>query len=207
MSIDAARDPQEPASATADTSATSATADTSATSATAHAPATPAADTADPPAADTAGAPADAPADAAPGAPTEALAEPAPRAGLPARTTPPPEIDRASVDLARRIVELAEDKKAADIVLLEIAPLTTVADYLVLCSGGSERQLDGIADGIVEGLKAEGIRILAREGEAVSHWVLLDVGSVVVHVFAPPEREYYALERLWAEAKTVLRVQ
>jgi ribosome-associated protein len=131
----------------------------------------------------------------------------APRAGLPARTTPPPEIDRASLDLARRIVELAEDKKAADIVLLEIAPLTTVADYLVLCSGGSERQLDAIGDGITEGLKAEGIRILAREGEAISHWVLLDVGAVVVHVFAPPEREYYSLERLWADAKTVLRVQ
>jgi ribosome-associated protein len=146
-------------------------------------------------------------------APAEAIAEaahvpaPAPRAGLPARTTPPPEIDTAPLDLARRIVELAEDKKAADIVLLEIAPFTTVADYLVLCSGGSERQLGAIADGIVEGLKAEGIRILSREGAPDSHWVLLDAGAVVVHVFAPPERDFYALERLWAEARTVLRVQ
>jgi len=139
--------------------------------------------------------------------PDPAAAPPAPRAGLPARTTPPPASDRAPLDLARRIVELAEDKKAADIVLLEIAPLTTVADYLVLCSGGSERQLDAIADGIVEGLKAEGTRIIAREGVAASHWVLLDAGAVVVHVFAPPEREFYALERLWAEARTVLRVQ
>ena len=132
---------------------------------------------------------------------------PARRPGLPVRTTPPPEIDKAPLDLARRIVELAEDKKAADIVLLEIAPLTTVADYLVLCSGGSERQLGAIADGIVEGLKAEGIRILSREGAPDSHWILLDAGAVVVHVFAPPERDFYALERLWAEAKTVLRVQ
>jgi ribosome-associated protein len=131
----------------------------------------------------------------------------APRAGLPARTTPPPETDQVPLDLARRIVELAEDKKAADIVLLEIAPLTTVADYLVICSGGSERQLDAIADGITEGLKAEGFRILAREGAPDSHWILLDAGAVVVHVFAPPERDFYALERLWAEAKTVLRVQ
>jgi ribosome-associated protein len=147
------------------------------------------------------------PADPAPGTPAQAPARAAPRAGLPARTTPPPEMDLAPLDLARRIVELAEDKKAADIVLLEVAPFTTVADYLVICSGGSERQLDAIADGIVEGLKAEGIRILAREGEPVSHWVLLDAGAVVVHVFAPPERDYYALERLWAEAKTILRVQ
>ena len=139
--------------------------------------------------------------------PTSAVAGAPPRAGLPARTTPPPATDRAALDLARRVVELAEDKKAADIVLLDVAPFTTVADYLVLCSGGSERQLDAIADGIVEGIKAEGTRILAREGEAVSHWILLDVGSVIVHVFAPPEREFYALERLWAEAKTVLRVQ
>lgn len=139
-------------------------------------------------------------------APADAPA-PAPRAGLPARTTPPPQIDKAPLDLARRIVELAEDKKAADIVLLEIAPLTTVADYLVICSGGSERQLGAIADGITEGLKAEGIRILSREGESDSHWVLLDAGAVVVHVFAPPERDFYALERLWAEARTILRVQ
>lgn len=131
----------------------------------------------------------------------------APRAGLPARTTPPPAIDVAPLDLARRVVELAEDKKAAEIVLLEIAPLTTVADYLVVCSGGSERQLGAIADGIVEGLKAGGIRILAREGAPDSHWILLDAGAVIVHVFAPPERDFYALERLWAEAKTVLRVQ
>lgn len=136
-----------------------------------------------------------------------ASASGAPRAGLPARTSPPPATDRDPLDLARRIVELAEDKKAADIVLLEIGPFTTVADYLVICSGGSERQLDGIADGIVEGLKAEGVRVLAREGEAASHWVLLDVGAAIVHVFAPPERDFYALERLWAEAKTILRVQ
>ncbi len=157
--------------------------------------------------------PARIPAGAPPSDPPEPSAAPAgrpataPRAGLPARTTPPPDVDRAPLDLARRIVELAEDKKAADIVLLEIAPLTTVADYLVLCSGGSERQLGAIADGITEGLKAEGIRILSREGAPDSHWILLDAGAVVVHVFAPPERDFYALERLWAEARTILRLQ
>ena len=148
-------------------------------------------------------APADTPAEA----PAPAPSVPAPRAGLPARTTPPPEIDKTPLDLARRVVELAEDKKAAEIVLLEIAPLTTVADYLVVCSGGSERQLGAIADRIVEGLKVDGIRILSREGAPDSHWILLDAGAVIVHVFAPPERDFYALERLWAEAKTVLRVQ
>ncbi len=138
---------------------------------------------------------------------SEEQAAPAPRPGLPARTSPPPATDHQPLEVARRIVELAEDKKAADIVLLEIAPLTTVADYLVICSGGSERQLGAIADGVVEGLKLDGVRILGREGESDSHWVLLDAGSVIVHVFAPPERDYYSLEKLWSDARTILRVQ
>jgi ribosome-associated protein len=133
---------------------------------------------------------------------------PVPRAdGLPSRATPPPDTDRASLELARRVVELAEDKKAADIVLLDLSALTTLADYFVICSGGSERQLDAIADGIVEGLREEKIRPIGREGVAASHWVLLDYGSVIVHVFTPPERDFYQLERHWAEAKTILRVQ
>ena len=129
------------------------------------------------------------------------------RAGLPARTSPPPASDSPPLDVARLVVELAEDKKAADIVLLEIAPFTTVADYLVICSGGSERQLDAIADAVTAGLKHAGLPIVGREGEPASHWVLIDAGAVIVHVFAPPEREYYALEKLWADAKTVIQVQ
>jgi ribosome-associated protein len=130
-----------------------------------------------------------------------------PRAdGLPSREAVAPS-ERPPLDVARRIVELAEDKKAADIVLLDLTGLTTLADAFVICSGGSERQLDAIADGIVEGMRAEKIRPIGREGTAASHWVLLDFGSVVVHVFTPPEREYYSLEKHWSEARTVLRVQ
>jgi ribosome-associated protein len=108
---------------------------------------------------------------------------------------------------ARRAVELAADKKASDIALLEVAALTTVADYFVICSGGSERQLDAIADGILEALRSEGVRPIGREGEPASHWVLLDFGSVVVHVFTPPERDFYGLEKHWSQARTILRVQ
>jgi ribosome-associated protein len=134
---------------------------------------------------------------------------PAPRPdGLPPRPEPAAAIGaEAPIELARRVVALAEDKKAADIVLLELGELTTLADYFVICSGGSERQIGAIADAILEGLRAEGTRPIGREGAAASHWVLLDFGSVIVHVFTPPEREYYQLERHWAEAKTVLRVQ
>ncbi|HSL97277.1 MAG TPA: ribosome silencing factor [Candidatus Deferrimicrobiaceae bacterium] len=115
--------------------------------------------------------------------------------------------ERSSLDLARRIVALAEDKKAADIVLLDLTALTTLADYFVVASGGSERQLDAIADGIVSGMRDERVHAYGREGTAASHWILVDFGTVIVHVFTPPERDYYQLERHWAEAKTILRLQ
>ena len=118
-----------------------------------------------------------------------------------------PATERPPLDIARRIVELAEDKKAADIILLDLTGLTTLADAFVICSGGSERQLDAIADGIIGGMRAEKIRPIGREGTASSHWVLVDFGAVVVHIFTPPERDYYSLEKHWAEARTVLRVQ
>ena len=127
--------------------------------------------------------------------------------GLPKRKAAKPAAERPPLELARRIVELAEDKKAADIVLLELGELTTVADYFVICSGGSERQLDAIADGIVSALRDEKTKPFGREGTPISHWVLLDYGSVVVHILTPPERDYYGLEKHWSEARTILQVQ
>ena len=129
--------------------------------------------------------------------------------GLPHRAAvaAPARDERAPLEVARRIVEVAEDKKAADIVLLDLAGLTTIADYFVICSGGSERQLAAIADGILEALRAEKVRPIGREGQPASHWVLVDFGSVVVHIFTPPERDFYQLEKHWSEARTILRVQ
>jgi len=126
--------------------------------------------------------------------------------GLPHRGEAANANERPPLELARRIVELAEDKKAADIVLLDLAGLTTIADYFIICSGGSERQLGAIADGILEALRAEKVRPIGREGQPASHWVLVDFGSVVVHIFTPPERDFYQLEKHWSEARTILRV-
>jgi ribosome-associated protein len=103
-------------------------------------------------------------------------------------------------------VDLAADKKASDIVLLELRGLTTLTDYFVIASGGSERQIQAIADGIAEGLRDEGQRPIGREGGASAHWLLLDYGSVIVHVMAQPERDFYGLEKLWSEAPLILRV-
>jgi ribosome-associated protein len=132
------------------------------------------------------------------------------RPGLPRRDAIPREAttdaDRQALGLAHRIVDLAADKKASDIVVLAVGQLTTLADYFVICSGGSERQLAAIADGIVAGLKEDGATPIGREGGPTAHWLLLDFGPVIVHVMARPERDYYQLERLWSDAPLLLRV-
>jgi ribosome-associated protein len=132
-----------------------------------------------------------------------------PRRSANAETSPASDYqpDPEALALARRIVDLAEDKKASDIVLLEIGRLTSMADYFVICSGSSERQLGAIADGISESLRDEGVKPIGREGSATAHWLLIDFGAVIVHVMAQPEREFYQLERLWAEAPLLLRLQ
>lgn len=121
------------------------------------------------------------------------------------------EIDRVDIptdasELAHRIVEIASDKKGNDIVLLRTAELTTMADFFVIVSGRSDRQVQALAGAIVDELRDDGIRPLGVEGKQSSRWVLLDFGSVIVHVFAPDEREFYGLERLWGKAAQVVRV-
>lgn len=103
-------------------------------------------------------------------------------------------------------MDLASDKKAADIVMLRTSDVTTMADYFVICSGRSDRQLQALATGIVDELRDDGIRPLGIEGRGAARWVLLDYGSVIVHLFGPEEREFYGLERLWSNAQQVVRL-
>jgi ribosome-associated protein len=108
--------------------------------------------------------------------------------------------------LAHRIVDIASDKKGSDIVLLRTAELTTMADYFVIASGRSDRQVQALGQAIVDELRDDGIRPLGVEGQSSARWVLIDYGSVIVHLFAPEEREYYGLERLWSQAAQVVRI-
>jgi ribosome-associated protein len=110
-------------------------------------------------------------------------------------------------DLARAIVDIAEDKKASNIILLDISGVSTIADYFVICSGSSERQVKAIAREIEEELDKQDIRLYHREGLEQGRWVLLDYGDVIVHIFTTAERDYYRLEKLWNEAHTVLVIQ
>ena len=109
--------------------------------------------------------------------------------------------------LARAAADIASDKKASDVLVLDIREVTTIADYFVICSGSNPRQLQAIADALEENLEKQGARMLHREGVADTGWTLLDFGDVIVHIFGTKEREYYRLERLWSEAKTVVYLQ
>ncbi len=109
-------------------------------------------------------------------------------------------------ELAHMIVEIATDKKASDIVMLRTAEVTSMADFFVICSGRSDRQVQALARAIIDQLREEGIRPLGVEGLSSGRWVLVDFASVVVHVFTPQEREYYGLERLWSGAAPVVRI-
>jgi ribosome-associated protein len=99
--------------------------------------------------------------------------------------------------------EAALAKKAENPVVLELAGLTIVADYFVICSGESTTQVRAISEHIEEELRKSGIRPIGIEGRSYSHWVLLDYGDVIVHVFEKETRAFYELEKLWMDAKTV----
>jgi ribosome-associated protein len=89
------------------------------------------------------------------------------------------------------------------VLILHVAPLTSIADYLVLCSADSERQVRAIADHIEQILGGQHIRPLSVEGLSISQWVAMDFGDVIVHVFRTDLRQIYTLERLWGDAKRV----
>lgn len=95
------------------------------------------------------------------------------------------------------------DKKAADVQVLHVAPLTSVADYLVIGSADSDRQTRAIADYIDEAISCLGRRALSIEGTTTGQWVLIDFGDVVAHIFRQEARSHYAIERLWSDAKSV----
>ena len=112
-----------------------------------------------------------------------------------------------AVDRARKAVEAASDKQASHIVLLDVRDLCSFADYFVVCSGESERQLEAIREGIESSLDKDGGRLLHREGEAGSGWLLLDYGDLIVHVFSAQQRGFFQLDDVWKQAVQLLVVQ
>ena len=104
-------------------------------------------------------------------------------------------------DLVAAITRLAADKKALDVVELDLRGVLGYTDYFLICSGNTGRQAKAIHDGIVEGLKREHGTLPRRvEGSAEGGWILMDYLDVIVHIFTPETREFYRLEQLWGEA-------
>jgi ribosome-associated protein len=111
-----------------------------------------------------------------------------------------------SLELARAAAQEAEDNRGQDVVILDLREQTTAFDYFVIATGTSNRQLRAMSDAIDDVLQKQlGHRRLGLEGYQDSHWILLDYGSIVIHLFEKGQREYYRLEELWAGAKRVER--
>ena len=100
-----------------------------------------------------------------------------------------------------------EERKGEDILLLDIGKVASFTSFFVICTGTSDRMLNALADAVIEKTRVDYKRKNRVEGSPDGGWLVLDYGSVVVHLFAPDVREYYGLEELWSEGKVLLRVQ
>jgi ribosome-associated protein len=104
-----------------------------------------------------------------------------------------------AVALAVTAADAADDKKATDLTILDVADLLAIVDVFLLVTASSDRQLKAVAESIEEKLKGQDRRPLRREGTPSAGWVLLDYGDLVCHLFSAEQRDYYSLERLWAD--------
>jgi len=110
-----------------------------------------------------------------------------------------------ALDFARRVVDVVEENKAEDIILLDLRPDTVIADFFIIANGNSERQLRALCDYVREDLKDNvNKRPFSVEGTPESGWILLDYGDVVVHLFNQEQRDYYDIEGLWNPVANVL---
>ncbi|GIP69047.1 ribosome silencing factor RsfS [Lactiplantibacillus pentosus] len=108
-----------------------------------------------------------------------------------------------SKELLQLTVEAADDKRADDIVALDVAEVSLMTDYFVILSADSKRQVQAIADNIVEFIRKAGSDVKSVEGRTAGEWVLIDAGDVIVHVFQKDARAHYNLEKLWSDAPLV----
>ncbi len=108
-----------------------------------------------------------------------------------------------SLDIVRKAYSVLDAKKAEDIRVLKVKDITVLADYFVIASGTSSTHVGSLANEVDDKLTKAGAEMRRTEGNKSKDWVLLDFGSVIIHVFYPEAREHYALERLWADADEI----
>lgn len=110
-----------------------------------------------------------------------------------------------SKEMADIAVKAIEDKKGIDPKIIDISSISTIADYFIIASGSNHSQVQAIADGVDEALTKAGANAKSREGYNTAHWILLDYGDIVIHIFDEENRLFYDLERIWRDGKTVTR--
>ncbi len=111
------------------------------------------------------------------------------------------------IEHARVAIDLASEKLASDVVLLDMRGVSDFTDYFVILTSESTRQMDSLAEDLEQALKDRGAALHHREGTSEGGWKLLDFGDVIVHMFGPDEREFYRLEGAWPDAVEVVRIQ
>lgn len=111
------------------------------------------------------------------------------------------------LEYARKAVELADERQATDIVLLDLRGIATFADFFVILTTETRRQLGAVAADLDQELRKVGVPLHHREGSVEGGWMLLDFGNVIVHLFGTEERAYYQLDQVWAHAPALVRIQ
>lgn len=110
---------------------------------------------------------------------------------------------RENLEILEHVAEACDDKRAEDIIVLDMKNVSLVADYFLICHGTNERQVQAIARSIKDAAGEEGIDVKRLEGFEQARWILVDIGDIVCHIFHKDERSYYNLERLWGDASRV----
>lgn len=98
------------------------------------------------------------------------------------------------------LAEIADDKKALDLIILDMQGISVMSDYFIICHGNSEKQVQAIARAVKEGANEKQISVKRMEGFEQARWVLVDLGDAIIHIFHKDERDYYKLEKLWGDA-------
>lgn len=117
------------------------------------------------------------------------------------------EIGSSFSEMAKFVVDVASEKQARNVVMLDMREMSSFTDYFIILTADSQRQMNSILEDIERSLRRERIHPHHMEGSTDSGWLLMDYGDLVIHIFSPEEREYYALEQLWSRAAVIFRIQ
>ena len=107
---------------------------------------------------------------------------------------------------SKKIINVLDEKKAENILLLDISQVSTFTSYFILCNGSSTRMLDSLASAVNETCQTLAIKPISKDGHAECGWIVFDLGEIIVHIFNSEQREFYDLEELWSNGKTILHL-